>query len=155
MRLTMMIIREITENDIADWSEMRTDLWPETEDGHIQEIREYFEGSSVDIVMTYVAEADQQVIGFIELNIRNFAEGSRCSKIPYVEGWYIKPGYRGKGYGASLMRRAEQWALSQGHSELASDTELENTQSISMHKHLGFEETERVVCFLKKLDADK
>ena len=150
-----MIIREITESDIADWSAMRTDLWPETEDGHIQEIREYFAGSSIDILITYVAEVDQQVIGFIELNIRNFAEGSRCSKVPYVEGWYIKSGFRGQGYGASLMRQAEQWALSLGLSELASDTELENTESIAMHKHLGFEETERVVCFLKKLDGAK
>ena len=148
-----MLIREINEDDIAVWSDMRSDLWPDTQDGHIKEIREYFAGSSIDIVVTYVVEADHQVIGFIELNVRNFAEGSRCSKIPYVEGWYVKPEYRGKGYGASLMRMAEQWALSLGYSELASDTELENTLSIAMHKHLGFDETERVVCFLKKLDA--
>lgn len=147
-----MIIRKITEEDMADWCEMRTDLWPETNDRHIQALADYFAGSSVDIVTAYVVEVDQEVIGFMELNIRNFAEGSRRPKVPYLEAWYIKSGHRGNGYGASLMRKAEQWALSQGYSELASDTEIENARSIAMHKHLGFVETEKIICFLKQLD---
>lgn len=114
-------------------------------------INAYFTGSSIDIVQAYVGEIKSQIVGFLELNIRNFAEGSRSPKLPYVEAWYIKPRYRGKGYGALLMKQAENWAISQGYSELASDTELENHRSIALHKHLGFVETERVVCFLKKL----
>ncbi|MCU7807306.1 MAG: GNAT family N-acetyltransferase [Candidatus Thiodiazotropha sp. (ex Semelilucina semeliformis)] len=130
---------------------MRTTLWPKTSDGHIAEIKEYFSGSSIDIVQAYVAKVGSEIIGFLELNIRNFAEGSRNVKLPYVEAWYIKPEYQGKGYGKLLMQQAEQWAISQGHSELASDTEIDNHRSISMHKHLGFIETERIVCFLKRL----
>jgi aminoglycoside 6'-N-acetyltransferase I len=42
-------------------------------------------------------------------------------------------------------------AIENGYKELASDTEISNTQSIEIHKKLGFKETERVVCFLKKL----
>lgn len=53
----------------------------------------------MDIVQAYVAEFGSEVIGFMELNIRNFAEGSRKPKVPYVEAWYIKPEYQGKGYG--------------------------------------------------------
>lgn len=49
------------------------------------------------------------------------------------------------------MQKAEQWAISQGYSELASDTKIDNNRSISMHKHLGVLETERIVCFLKRL----
>lgn len=147
-----MIIREATEKDIAQWSEMRTALWPETNDGHSSEIKEYLSGSSIDIVQAYVAEECSEIIGFMELNIRNFAEGSRNPRLPYVEAWYIKPKYQGKGYGKQLMAKAEQWAISQGYSELASDTEINNHRSISMHKHLGFIETERIVCFLKRLN---
>lgn len=146
-----MTIREVNEKDIEQWSEMRTALWPETNDGHISEIKEYLSGSSIDIVQAYVAEVGPEIIGFMELNIRNFAEGSRNPKLPYVEAWYIKPEYQNKGYGKQLMQKAEQWAISQGYSELASDTEIDNHRSISMHKHLGFMETERIVCFLKKL----
>ena len=145
------VIREATEKDVEQWSEMRTALWPETNDAHISEIKEYFSGLSIDIVQAYVAEVDSEIVGFMELNIRNFAEGSRSSKLPYVEAWYIKPKYQGNGYGKQLMRKAEQWAISQGYSELASDTEIDNHRSISLHKHLGFMETERIVCFLKEL----
>ena len=37
-----------------------------------------------------------------------------------------------------------------GEMELVSDAEITNTRSIELHKQLGFEETERIVCFLKK-----
>lgn len=49
------------------------------------------------------------------------------------------------------MSYAEKWALSLDYSELASDAEVENERSISMHSHFGFKEVERIVCFLKKL----
>ncbi|MCU7932537.1 MAG: GNAT family N-acetyltransferase [Candidatus Thiodiazotropha sp. (ex Codakia rugifera)] len=146
-----MIIREATHNDISAWSEMRTDLWPETGDMHVSEINEYFAGSSIDIVQAFIGTIELEPIGFLELNIRNFAEGSRRPKLPYVEAWYIKPRHRGNGYGILFMQQAEKWAVAKGYSELASDTEVENERSIAMHKYLDFIETERVVCFLKKL----
>jgi hypothetical protein len=42
--------------------------------------------------------------------------------------------------------------LQNGFSELASDTVLNNENGIAMHKHLGFVETERILCFIKKLE---
>jgi aminoglycoside 6'-N-acetyltransferase I len=50
------------------------------------------------------------------------------------------------------MKQAAQWATGLGFSELASDTEIDNVDSIARHKRLGFKETYRVVCFLKKLN---
>lgn len=146
-----MMIREATETDLEQWSAMRTALWPQTHEGHVSEIKEYFAGSSIDIVQAYIVADGPEIIGFLELNLRNFAEGSRRPKIPYVEAWYVKPRYQGKGYGRQVMQKAEDWAISQGYSELASDTEIDNHRSISMHRHLGFQETERIVCFLKSL----
>ena len=99
-----MIIREVSEKDIEQWSEMRTALWPETNDGHFTETKEYLSGLSIDIVQAYVAEVGSEIIGFMELNIRKFAEGSRNPKLPYVEAWYIKSEYQNKGYGKQLMQ---------------------------------------------------
>lgn len=147
-----MKIREVNKSDINSWSKMRTALWPDTQDGHLSEINEYFSGKSIDIEKVLIVEVDGEVVGFMELNIRNFAEGSRKPKVPYVEGWYISPDHQGNGYGKQLMLEAEQWAISMGYDELASDAEVDNKRSISVHKHLGFKETERVVCFLKKLE---
>ncbi|MBJ7537643.1 GNAT family N-acetyltransferase [Marinomonas transparens] len=146
-----MKIRQVIKVDTEEWSQMRTALWPDTKDGHRAEIEEYFAGTSIDIEKAYVAELEDDIIGFLELNIRNFAEGSRKRNVPYVEAWYIKPKYQNQGYGRHLMRQAEQWAVSLGYSELASDTTIDNGKSIAMHKRLGFMETERVVCFLKSL----
>ena len=49
------------------------------------------------------------------------------------------------------MEAAENWARQNGFSELASDAEITNFRSIELHKQLGFEETERIVCFVKKI----
>lgn len=151
-----MKLREIERKDISAWSAMRTALWPDTSDGHMVEIEDYFAGTSIDIAMCYVVEVEMDLVGFVELNIRNFAEGSRQSKVPFVEAWYVSPAHQAKGYGKALMQQAEKWAIENGYSELASDTEIHNEKSIAMHKHLGFDETERVVCFLKRvLDASE
>ena len=146
-----MKIRPIEKKDKYQWSEMRTSLWPETTDNHLSEINDFFTGTSIDIVQVYVIEVEEQLAGFIELNIRSFAEGSRSKGVPYVEAWYVKLNYREAGLGQRLMKQAESWALSHGYKELASDTEVENHHSIKKHKQLGFVETERIVCFLKKL----
>lgn len=131
---------------------MRSLLWPDGEANHIAEIEEYFAGVSTDIVETFIAERARDGLGgFIELNIRNFAEGSRSARVPYVEAWFVDEDLRGQGVGKALMEHAERWSLDNGFSELASDTELENIKSIKLHKALGFKEVDRVVCFLKKL----
>ena len=47
---------------------------------------------------------------------------------------------------------AETWAVTNGYTEIASDTELENGISLQAHLALGFEEVERQICFRKRLD---
>jgi aminoglycoside 6'-N-acetyltransferase I len=89
--------------------------------------------------------------GIIELKLRNFAEGSRSPNVPYIEAWYVKSEYRSRDDGQALIKRAESWPVEQGFKQITSDTELDNNKSIALHKHLGFLETERVVCFLKQL----
>ena len=147
-------IRKITHDDRHQWSEMRTALWPDTPDNHLAEIDEFYNNESPDIVDVFIAEYESQAVVFLELNIRNFAEGSRSTAIPYVEAWYVKPSHQSQGLGKALMQQAEEWALDSGYSELASDTDVFNEKSIEIHKRFGFKEIDRVVCFLKKLNRD-
>lgn len=148
-------IRPVRPDDLAQWSEMRTRLWPDTPDGHRAEIEAYFNGESVDVVHVLVAGAgDGRLAGFLEFNVRNYAEGSRSPRVPYVEGWYVRRAFRGRGLGRALMTAAEAWAREQGFRELASDAELSNRESIAIHRALGFSEMDRVVCFLKALDPE-
>jgi len=50
-----------------------------------------------------------------------------------------------------LVQAASRWALRRGFTELASDTTLDNSESIAAHKALGFAEVERQVNFLMPL----
>jgi aminoglycoside 6'-N-acetyltransferase I len=51
----------------------------------------------------------------------------------------------------TLVQAAEEWARSQGLTEMASDTWLENEVSIRAHLKMGYQEAERLVHFMKKL----
>jgi aminoglycoside 6'-N-acetyltransferase I len=132
---------------------MRESLWPGSPEEHLEEIDRYFSNGERGLVEVFVLErGNGELGGFIELNLRNWAEGSLSTQVPYIEGWYVDADLRGQGYGKGLVDAAERWAIEHGFDELASDTELENTESIATHKALGFEEVERLVCFIKKLE---
>jgi len=47
--------------------------------------------------------------------------GTTESPIPYLEGCYVDPEFRGKGIGKSLIKAAENFALTMDFKELASD----------------------------------
>ena len=147
-----MIVRPATEADIEHWSRMRDSLWPDSSTINMEEIEDYFSNTSNGIQECFLVEEMGKPVGFVELNIRDYAEGSTCDKVPYVEGWFVDEAHRGKGLGKLLMKQAESWAKENGYSEIASDTELERAESIAVHKKLGFIETDRIVCFLKKLN---
>lgn len=147
-----MKVREATEKDIGEWTRMRCSLWPQYLDGHEAEIRLYFEGNSKKIQNIYVLEREESKLGgFIEMSIRNCAAGCKSSPVPYLEGWYVDKDLRGRGLGALLVSYVEKWSRKNGYQEMASDANIENSQSINAHKALGFTEVERIMCFVKGL----
>lgn len=147
-----MRVREAQPEDRADWLRMCAALWSEHLEEHPVSIDEYLAGEHRWINQVFLAENEAgQIIGFVELRLRNYAEGSEQTRVPYVEGWYVDANFRGQGVGAALMAQSETWARAQGCRELASDATLDNAASIAAHRALGFQEVERVVCFLKKL----
>lgn len=147
-----MNIRPATTTDRSEWLRIRHALWPGSPDQHRADIATYFGGERRFIKQVFVADVGEgRLAGFIELNIRSYAEGSDNPQVPYVEGWYVDPAYRGQGVGRALMQRAEAWTLALGYAELASDAELANQGAIDAHQALGFQEVERTVSFLKEL----
>ncbi len=132
---------------------MRVALWPEAAPATLEaEARAFVKGDAVPAVTAvFLAEERGQVVGFIELLIRPFADGCESSPIPHVEGWYVEPSSRKSGIGRALMERAETWARDRGFTELASDTETHNAGSLAAHERCGFEETERLVKLRKPL----
>lgn len=129
---------------------MRQALWPGSDSDHDVETRRYFQqrGSGM---RTFVAEVDRRLVGFLELDERKYAPGCAASPVPFIEGWYVDPDSRRRGVGRALVRAAEDWARAACFTEIASDTPIENADSIAAHGALGYAETERVVCFRRTL----
>jgi aminoglycoside 6'-N-acetyltransferase I len=149
-------IRRLIPGDRAAWLQMRHALWP-AERGqrtHARDIDAFFAGQSVTLDAVLIADArGVGPVGFLELRVRNYAEGSDSHAVPHIEGWYVEAEYRRRRIGARLLAAAERWARSAGYAELASDASIDNAASIAAHRALGFELTERIVCFLKKLGS--
>jgi len=94
----------------------------------------------------------RNAVGFVEVALRSdYVNGTTTSPVAFLEGIYVVPHARLKGVARALVARAEQWAVSVGCSEFASDARLENAASHAMHRSLGFSETDRVVYFRKGL----
>ena len=133
---------------------MRHALWPAErgEHAHERDVDAFLAGQSKTLDAVLVADArDAGAIGFLELRVRNYAEGSDGDAVPHVEGWYVEAEYRRRRVGARLLAAAERWARAAGYAELASDATMDNAASIAAHRALGFDVTDRIVCFLKKL----
>ena len=97
-------------------------------------------------------EGYDEYIGFINLSIRiDYVEGSNSSPVAYVEGIYVKPEYRNKGIAKSLIANGEEWARFKGCTQMGSDIEMDNDISYKFHQKIGFDEANRIICFIKDI----
>jgi aminoglycoside 6'-N-acetyltransferase I len=138
----------------AGWLLLRKALWPRcTSARHASEMSTFC--ANPDRFAQFVAfDGKRNAVGFIEVALRSdYVNGTTTSPGAFLEGIFVAPPARRKGIARALVTRAEQWARSAGCSEFASDARIENAASHSMHRALGFSETERVVYFRKTLGA--
>jgi aminoglycoside 6'-N-acetyltransferase I len=145
-----MNIRPAQPTDRDEWFRMRDCLWKGSPDDHVREIDTFF-AIPQDGVTFVVERPDGGLCGFIEISLRNCAEGCISSPVPYIEGWYVAEVMRRQKQGSRLVQAAEEWARSRGFSEMASDTQLDNEVSQRAHQALGYREVERIVCYRKRL----
>ena len=101
----------------------------------------------------FIKYADSKAVGFAQCQLRyDYVEGTHTSPVGYLEGIFVLKNFRQKGYAKELLHKCEEWAKEKGCSEFASDCELDNTDSLSFHTAMGFEEANRIICFRKELD---
>lgn len=136
------------------WLQLRQALWPEgSAEEHLTEMASFF--VAPDRYAQFMAYTETGLAaGFVEAAKRfDYVNGTNTSPVAFLEGIYVVPECRRSGIGAALVAAVSAWARSVGCSELASDASLENESSHAMHRALGFQETERVVYFLKELGS--
>jgi aminoglycoside 6'-N-acetyltransferase I len=147
-------IEPCTLQSLEEWAALRHALWPEAP---VQEHRSEAQAmlwEQKKAAAFLVRLPDGTAAGFAEAALRHdYVNGCSTSPVAFLEGIYVEPAHRNRGLARLLCRTVETWARRLGCREFASDVLLENTASQSMHKALGFEETERVVYYRKPLPS--
>ncbi len=79
-------------------------------------------------------------------------KAAETSPVGYIEGWYVDADLRRRGWAA---RSCGRWRPGRANAACArggfGSAWIENETSIAAHKRLGYEEVERMVCFVKRL----
>ncbi len=145
-------VRQAGPTDASAWAALRQALWPEENpERHLPDIAAMLArpGNAV----AFLALEQQRVVGFAEATLRrDYVNGTNSSPVGFLEGWYVEEAFRRKGIGRALIAAIERWTVMQGCSELASDAMSDNLDGHVAHAACGFEETDRVVYFRKRLD---
>jgi aminoglycoside 6'-N-acetyltransferase I len=155
-------IRPAQLSDRLPLANLFHELWPEGPvEEHSRELEAILAGKPPGALplVVFVAEAnvsnatqDKSLLGFLEVGLRSHADHcDPAHPVGYVEGWYVVEGHRHRGIGKQLLAAAEDWARSQGCTEMASDTQLGNELSQRVHQSLGYEIVERAILFRKAL----
>lgn len=144
-------IRLVKKSDLNEWLAMRRALWPKCPPRkHREEMAEILADRRDQ--SAWVAESlGGEPVGFLEVSVRNYADGAGREDVGYLEGWYVKPKFRKLGVGRALVKAAEEWAVGRGFSHMGSDTWVGNRNSYKVHKSMGYREVGRDVHFVKKL----
>jgi len=146
-----MLTRPLEPHDQSEWLRLRRALWADCSEAmHSLEMEEYANSAGTRAVFVIVRE-DGRLGGFVEVSVRDRVDGSMSPRVAYVEGWFVDPDLRRQGFGRKLVDAAERWGMARGLTEIASDAELDNAESVKAHHALGFYETFRLAHFLKPL----
>ena len=145
-------VRPIREPDLEEWLQLRKALWDvNDEQEHRREMLDILGHPETQLVL--IADSGNgRAVGFLESSIRPFAEDCETDHVGYIEGWFVEDPHRRNGIGRELVSAAEKWARERGCTEMASDVEIGNEQSLAAHEGLGYKETSRLVHLRKELN---
>lgn len=144
------MIKSAVKGDARVLAELAIQMW---EDNTVMALEKGFEELITnDKAICFIKYVDSKAIGFAQCQLRtDYVEGTETSPVGYLEGMFIIEKYRHSGYAKELLRECEKWAKQKNCSEFASDCELDNNDSLYFHLAMGFEETNRIICFRKDL----
>ncbi|MGV7961562.1 GNAT family N-acetyltransferase [Photorhabdus tasmaniensis] len=134
-----------------EWLHLRSALWPATsEEKHREEMDSILDS---DKKIAFIIQSNTDNFwGFAEASLRfEYVNGCCSSPVAYLEGIYISPELRRKGLATRLITCIKNWGNDHGCTEMASDTDINNSESQALHLSLGFVEAERVVFFRRSI----
>ena len=146
----MTVIKKAKDTDLQQVARLAALLWPDHTAGELMgELSALLEREDAAF---FLAWEEDRAVGFAQCQLRrDYVEGTEHSPVGYLEGIFVEEPFRRRGLAGDLLSACEQWAAERGCREFASDCELDNTQSQIFHNALGFQEANRIVCFVKQL----
>ena len=144
-----MKIQQLSSENLQYLLELVLELW--TDCSFDEEYETYKSILNAKNEICYLLKEKGIYIAFMHLTVRtDYVEGATEFPVAYIEALYVKPNYQRRGIGKKLLDAGENWSRKKGCKEIASDAGLGNSNAIAFHKKFGFEEANRVVCFIKK-----
>lgn len=101
-------------------------FWPEaTAEQHHADLTPLLQTGRCGSLPTAIllAEDGGSSVGFLQMGLRSHADGCDATDpVGFIEGWFVREGFRHRGIGRALLSAAEDWARHHGCREMASDT---------------------------------
>lgn len=144
------MVKRAEEKDIAAIANLAAMMWS---NHSVEELNNEFSDLFMKEEAQFFLKYENDIpVGFAQCRLRHdYVEGTETSPVGYLEGIFVKEGYRHKGYAGALLAECENWAKSKGCKEFASDCELDNDDSLQFHRAMKFTEANRIICFTKKI----
>ena len=140
-------IRAATDHDRPAIAAFHADSWRDAYQGMLPD--DYLAGPVNDDLLTkwnsreitdrdvlLIAEQASHFVGFIAV---------WCQPDPFVDNLHVKPSLRSSGLGTSLMARAAETLLADGHSTMTLDVFTSNKRAISFYERLGGQQGHREI----------
>jgi aminoglycoside 6'-N-acetyltransferase I len=145
-------IIEVTSENSQEWLSMAIQLWPDYAPDELSEIlADGFKSKNHKRLLC--RDNSGSYLGFIDLSLRHdYVEGCSTSPVGYAEGIFVKAEFRKQGVAKFMMQQGEKWSREMGCKEFASDTPVTNMDSQNFHIKLGFEKSDVIVHFTKRLE---
>lgn len=145
-----MQIQQLSAENLSSLVALVLEMWPDC--SFEEELESYRSILAAKNEACYLVKDGDAFIAFIHIGMRSdYVEGATECPVVYIEAMYVKPAFQKSGVGRMLVKQAETWSRQKGCTQIASDTEIDNAAAVSFHGKVGFEEVNRVVCFIKNL----
>lgn len=143
------MIRKAEKIDLVALANLAALIWDCSVDTLFHEFSETITKENYQFFLKF---ANDEPVGFAQCSLRyDYVEGTKTTPVGYLEGIFVKEGFRNKGYAKELLAACEVWAKDKGCKEFASDCAIDNLDSFYFHKSMNFTEANRIICFTKVL----
>lgn len=145
-----MEIRQASLTEYRQAAALAVQVWEGNDLAAMEE--EFVRFLQNDETAVFLAWDGDFAVGFAQCGLRrDYVEGTESSPVGYLEGIFVAEGYRRQGLAGQLLSACEAWCRQKGCTEMGSDCELGNQNSLAFHLNCGFLEANRIICFVKKL----